>query len=211
MLKPPNLYLMGLTGNIACGKSTVVAMLKELGASTIDADQVTHQVQQPGQYVYHQIVSEFGAAILTAPDGAIDRRKLGAVVFADPTALRRLERIVHPSVHAAIVDWLNQVARMPDHRALTPRPIAVVDAVKLFEAGWKSACDTTWVVTCTQQQQIERLMRYRGMTEAEALQRVTAQPPQEERMRQADVIIDNSQNLESTYDQVVTAWQAIRW
>src|SRR5262245_39444760 len=99
-------YLIGLTGNIACGKSSVLAVLAELGAQVIDADRVTHELQQPGQPVYDAIVAEFGAGILAAPGGPIDRRALGSIVFADPAALRRLERIVHPAVHQRIKDWL---------------------------------------------------------------------------------------------------------
>ncbi len=94
-------YLIGLTGNIACGKSSVLAMLAELGAQVIDADRVTHELQQPGQPVYAAIVAEFGPGILAEPGGPIDRRALGAIVFADPAALRRLEQIVHPAVHRA--------------------------------------------------------------------------------------------------------------
>src|ERR1043165_976300 len=99
-------YLIGLTGNIACGKSTVLEMLRERGAHVLDADQVTHELQRPGQPVYAEIVAAFGADILTAPGGPIDRRKLGAIVFADPAALRGLEQIVHPAVHTQIEAWL---------------------------------------------------------------------------------------------------------
>src|SRR5215213_11091431 len=92
------LYIIGLTGNIACGKSTVLDMLRQRGAQVLDADQVTHELQAPGQPVYQAIVAEFGSGILSAPDGPIDRRALGAIVFVDPAALQRLERIVHPAV-----------------------------------------------------------------------------------------------------------------
>src|SRR5262245_7206799 len=102
-------YLIGLTGNIACGKSSVLAMLEQLGAQVIDADRVTHALQQPGEPVYDAIVAEFGPGILAAPGGPIDRRALGAIVFADPGALRRLEQIVHPAVHARIEAWLESV------------------------------------------------------------------------------------------------------
>ncbi|MCS7288867.1 MAG: dephospho-CoA kinase, partial [Roseiflexus sp.] len=134
-------YLIGLTGNIACGKSTVLEMLREHGAAVIDADQVTRQVQQPGEPVYQQIVEAFGEAILVEPGGPIDRQRLGAIVFSDPQALRRLEQIVHPAVHARILAWLDEAA--------TYARVAVIDAVKLLEAGWKQVCDAVWVVTCT--------------------------------------------------------------
>src|SRR6185369_1620066 len=103
------LYIIGLTGNIACGKSTVLDLLRDRGAQVLDADRVTHELQAPGQPVYHAIVAEFGAGILSAPAGPIDRRALGAIVFADPAALRRLEQIVHPAVRERIMSWLESV------------------------------------------------------------------------------------------------------
>ena len=104
-----DVYLIGLTGNIACGKSTVLDLLRERGAQVLDADRVTHELQAPGQPVYHAIVAEFGPSILSAPDGPIDRRALGAIVFADPAALQRLEQIVHPAVRERIMAWLESV------------------------------------------------------------------------------------------------------
>ncbi len=194
-------YLIGLTGNIACGKSTVLSMLKEHGAAVIDADQVTRQVQRPGEPVYRQIVETFGEAILVEPGGPINRQRLGAIVFSDPQALRRLEQIVHPAVHARILAWLDDVA--------TYARVAVIDAVKLLEAGWKQVCDAVWVVTCTPDQQLRRLMETRGMSEAEARMRIAAQPPQESRVAQADVVIDNSGSLDATRAQVDAAWAQI--
>lgn len=194
-------YLIGLTGNIACGKSTVLAMLRERGAAVIDADQVTRQVQQPGEPVYRQIVETFGETILCEPGGPIDRQRLGAIVFSDPQALRRLEQIVHPAVHVRILAWLDDAA--------TYARVAVIDAVKLLEAGWKQVCDAVWVVTCTPDQQLRRLMETRGMSEAEARMRIAAQPPQESRVAQADVVIDNSGALDATRAQIDAAWARI--
>jgi dephospho-CoA kinase len=197
-----NLYLIGLTGNIACGKSTVLGMLRAHGAATIDADAVTHELQRPGQDVYRAIVAAFGAEILVEPGGPIDRRRLGAIVFADPAELRRLEQIVHPAVHAHLHAWLAERA------AAEPGSVAVIDAVKLVEAGWKPLCDAVWVVTCTRAQQIERLVATRGMSVAEAERRIDAQPPQEARIAQADLVIDNSGTLAATEAQVDAAWRA---
>ena len=214
-MKHPNLYLIGLTGGIACGKSTVLTILAELGAHTIDADQVTHRLQQPGTPVYQQIVDAFGPDILVSPDGPLDRRKLGAIVFNDPVALQRLEQIVHPAVHATIVAWLDQSADQAPQRCsdtptpAPPRHIAVIDAVKLLEAGWKKDVDAIWVVTCAAEQQVKRLIRTRGMSEAEARQRIAAQPPQSSRIAQADVVIDNSGTLEQVWAQIEAAWQKI--
>jgi dephospho-CoA kinase len=217
-----DVYRIGLTGNIACGKSTVLDMLRERGAQVLDADRVTHELQAPGQPVYHAIVAEFGPGILSAPAGPIDRRALGAIVFADPAALRRLEQIVHPAVRERIMSWLESVG---DKRSAGgsyglvtesaevaiphPLPVAVIDAIKLLEGGWKQICDAIWVVTCPPEQQLARLLSTRGMREDEARARIAAQPPQADKVAQADVVIDNSGSLEATRRQVEAAWQAM--
>lgn len=199
-----NLFLIGLTGNIACGKSTVIAMLRELGAEVIDADGVTHVLQQPGQPVYQQIVAAFGQGIVQ-PDGSLNRRALAAIVFNSPGELQRLEQIVHPAVRSHINAWLDDCAaraasQHPDHKQLV-----VIDAIKLLESGWKAHCDQIWVVTCTKEQQLQRLMATRAMSREEALQRIEAQSPQHEKIAQADVVIDNSGSLEATRAQVSEA------
>ena len=208
------LYIIGLTGNIACGKSTVLDLLRERGAHVLDADRVTHELQAPGQAVYHAIVAEFGPGILSAPDGPIDRRALGAIVFADPAALRRLEQIVHPAVRERITAWLKSVgdgssSHLPSPISHLP-PVAVIDAIKLLEGGWKQICDAVWVVTCPPEQQLARLISTRGMREDEARARIAAQPPQADKVAQAGVVIDNSGSLEATRRQVEAAWQAIK-
>ncbi len=216
------LYIIGLTGNIACGKSTVLDMLRERGAQVLDADRVTHELQAPGRPVYHAIVAAFGPGILSAPDGPIDRRALGAIVFADPAALRRLEQIVHPAVRERIMSWLGSVRpetgdwrleREDQSQASSLQPpasqVAVIDAIKLLEGGWKQICDAIWVVTCTPEQQLARLISTRGMREDEARARIAAQPPQADKVAQADVVIDNSGPLEATCRQVEAAWQAM--
>jgi dephospho-CoA kinase len=215
------LYLIGLTGGIACGKSTVLAMLQERGARVIDADRVTHELQRPGEAVYEQIVAAFGVEVLAEPGGSLDRKKLGAIVFADPAALRRLEQIVHPAVHARIVAWLDETASAAVQRPLGDQssgvgerasgepPVAVIDAVKLLEAGWKRVCDAVWVVTCPPEQQVARLVATRGLSQDEARTRIAAQPPQEQRAAQADVVIDNGGTLDATRAQVDAAWRQI--
>src|SRR4051794_11657773 len=216
-------YIIGLTGNIACGKSTVLELLREHGAHVLDADRVTHELQAPGQPVYHAIVDAFGPGILSAPDGPIDRRALGMIVFADPAALRRLEQIVHPAVHERIMAWLKSVAtsdwkpgtggaETASSQSPIPNPqslVAVIDAIKLLEGGWKQICDAVWVVTCPPEQQLARLISTRGMREDEARARIAAQPPQAAKVAQADVVIDNSGSLEATRRQVEAAWQAL--
>jgi dephospho-CoA kinase len=203
-----NLTILGLTGNIACGKSTVVAILRELGAHTIDADAVTHMLQQPGQAVYAQIVAAFGEAILLAPQGPINRKALGAIVFRDPQELRRLEQIVHPAVRAHVWQWLDSLAMEAPARE-NPTQVAVIDAIKLIESGWPAICDSLWVVTCTVEQQIQRLISTRGMSETEAHQRIAAQSPQSEKIAHANVVIDNSGTHEETHQQVEAAWRML--
>lgn len=209
MAKP---YLIGLTGGIACGKSTVVAMLAALGARTIDADRVTHRVQMPGTQVYQQIVAAFGPNILIGQNGPIDRRRLGNVVFGDPTALQRLEKIVHPVVRAEIRAFIAEVEIVGGYGTrMQPmsRPVVVIDAIKLIESGWAEQCQQIWVVTCDEAQQINRLMTTRGLREYEAVRRISAQPLQSSRVAIATVVIDNSGTQAHTRAQVDAAWQKV--
>ncbi|MGB9724051.1 MAG: dephospho-CoA kinase [Chloroflexia bacterium] len=192
-------YLIGITGNIACGKSTVLRELRRLGAAVLDADQVAHRTMRRGTEVHRAIVAAFGAGIL-GPDGEIDRRALGEIVFADPAALARLEAIVHPAVLAYTEEWLAGVRE----------EVAVVDAIKLIEAGIAERCDEVWVVTCPEAEQLRRLISYRGWSREEALRRIRAQPPQEEKVARADVVIDNSGTMEKVLAQVRAAWAAMQ-
>ncbi|MCS6962513.1 MAG: dephospho-CoA kinase [Thermoflexus sp.] len=189
--------LIGLTGNIACGKSTVARMLAEKGAYIIDADAIAHEVIRKGTPAYEAILRRFGEGIL-GPDGEIDRRRLGAIVFRDLNALRDLEAIVHPAV---LVEIQRRIQACPE------APAIVIEAIKLIESGFARACDTLWVVTCSESEQVRRLMIERGLAEEEARVRIRAQPPQEEKIRHAHVIIDNSGDLEATRRQVEQAWR----
>lgn len=190
--------LIGLTGNIATGKSEVGRMLTELGARVIDADAVAHQVMSRGGPVYAAVVEAFGPDILR-PDGEINRARLGAIVFADAEALRRLEAIVHPEVITRVDALVREASE----------PVVVIEAIKLIEAGMHRNCHALWVVTCSREQQIARLMRTRGLSEAEAVLRVDAQPPQAEKIALADVVIDNSHTLAETRRQVVAEWKKL--
>lgn len=192
--------VIGLTGNIGVGKSTVTGVLAELGAVIIDADRVSHQVMEPGQPAYDQIIAAFGPQI--APNGGpIDRFRLGQIVFADPQALARLEQIVHPAVFVRIQELLTTATA----------PVVVIEAIKLLEAGLSiQLCDQVWVVTAPREQQIARLMANRGLSYDEAVLRIDAQPPQAEKVARADVVIDNSGALEATRAQVEQAWARLR-
>jgi dephospho-CoA kinase len=187
--------LVGLTGNIGTGKSTVARMLAELGAETIDADLVAHEVMRIGTAAHARIVEAFGPEVL-APDGEIDRKRLGTLVFADPTSLACLEAIVHPATLEAI-----------SHQIAASRAnVVVIEAIKLIEAGMADGCDSVWVTTCRPEQQVRRIMQGRGLSRSEAEQRIRAQPPQEEKIACADVIIDTSGSLSWTREQVQVAW-----
>jgi dephospho-CoA kinase len=191
-------YLIGLTGNIATGKSIVLGMLKRLGARAIDADALVHQLMAKGTPVCQAILDEFGKGIL-GPEGEIDRGKLGAIVFADAEALKRLEAIVHPAVTAHMDELIRQATES----------VVVVEAIKLIEAGWHRTYDALWVVTCLKEQQLERLMRARKLSRKEALLRIEAQPPQEDKVALADVVIDNSGTFTETEQQVKREWERI--
>lgn len=189
-------YQIGLTGNIACGKSTVLQELERLGAAVLDADAVAHQAMRSGTAVHAAIIAAFGLDILDAA-GEIDRRALGAIVFRDPAALAQLEAIVHPAVVAYTEEWLGGLKS----------EVAVIDAIKLIEAGIADRCDEVWVVTCPPEEQVRRLQAYRGLSEEEAWTRIRAQPPQQEKVDRADVVIDNSGSIGRTRAQVRSAYR----
>jgi dephospho-CoA kinase len=201
----PHLYLIGLTGNIGCGKSTVSRSLAARGAAICDADAVTRIVMQPGQPAYAAIVATFGDGILTALGGPIDRSGLGRIVFSDPGALGRLEAIVHPATRMQIMAWLDEQEEGAQRHGQPA--VAVVDAIRLIEAGYPAICDSVWVVTCDAHEQLRRLVESRGMSEADARQRIAAQPPQAAKAAVADVVIDNSGSLEATEEQIEAAWK----
>jgi len=190
--------LVGLTGNIATGKSTVARMLADLGATVIDADRVAHEAMRAGTAVHAAVVAAFGPQVVGA-DGEIDRARLGAVVFSDPEALARLEGIVHPAV-------LQEVAR---RIGAARTRVVVVEAIKLIEAGMAEECDSLWVTTCPPDEQVRRLMADRGLSRQEAELRVRAQPPQEEKVARADVVIDTGCDLAQTRVQVEEAWERL--
>jgi len=189
-----------LTGGIASGKSTVSRILSDLGATVIDADEVSREVVATGGDAWKEIVESFGAGILNE-DGSIDRHKLGAIVFRDRSALERLNRIVHPRVIAVIESRLKELRRRPD-----PPPAAVVDAPLLIEAGMTRMVDVVWVVGVDRHTQVERLMCRDRFTLEEAERRIAAQMPLAEKIRFADAVIDNSGPLEATERQVRDLW-----
>lgn len=191
-------HVIGLTGNIATGKSTVVEMLADLGAEAIDGDQIVHDLMGPGSPLAAEIRARFGDATINADD-SINRPALGAIVFSDPAKLRELEALTWPPVvgrkRAAIYE---------------PGPdVLILDAIKLFEAGMAEDCDEVWVVTAPRERQIERIMARNKVDRTEAERRIDAQPPQEEKVARADLVIDNGGSLDDTRRQVLAAWQRL--
>ena len=191
--------LIGLTGNIATGKSLVGSMLDGLGARVIDADRVAHEVMRADGPAYRAVVEAFGPTIL-ASDGTVDRARLGAIVFRDPVALQQLEAAVHPAV---IVEVDRRIARSTE-------PVVVVEAIKLIESGMHRRYDALWVVTAPRRLQIARLMAARGLTKEEAVLRVDAQPPQEKKAALADVVIVNDGDLDQLRQKVDAAWTQLQ-
>jgi dephospho-CoA kinase len=192
--------IIGVTGNIACGKSTVDATLHDIvGATVIDADQVTHDLLRDDPAVRAAIADSFGQDVF-GEDGSVERAKLGRMVFGNPDSLRRLEQILHPAVRLTI---RVRLARMPRDA------VVVVDAVKLLEGDLGSLARSVWWVTARPEQQLERLIDGRGLKEAEAQARLAAQPRLSEWLDRVNVIIDNSGTLTETRRQVCAALDAL--
>jgi len=191
---------IGVTGGIGSGKSTAVQILAELGAFVIDADRVGHEIYRPGTAGWDAIVAAFGRDIVAA-DGTIDRKRLGAMVFADPSQLARLNAIAHPLIRAAVG------ARIAAQRAVgAPLPI-VVEAALLVEAKWDSLVDEVWLITADPAVVEERLAAQRGLDAAAVAARRQAQLSDEERAARADVIIDNSGALPALRTQLERLWR----
>lgn len=180
---------VGLTGGIACGKTAVANLLAErYGATLIDADQLAREVVEPGRPAYRQIVDHFGPKVLKA-DNTLDRKRLAALVFADPIERAKLEAMVHPRVRELARNKVASLAALP----ALQRPRLVVEAVPLlFEVGLEQEFDEVWVVGCAREQQIQRLMARDGISREDAMARLNAQWPLENKVERADRVIDNS-------------------
>lgn len=189
--------IIGITGNIACGKTVVGQMLLEMGAERyIDADAVVHGLYEAGQPIAVRVAEAFGPAVMAA-DGSVNRAALGEIVFHDAGAMWRLESIVHPAVSVAIAQEL---------AAVSPSGIAIIDAVKLLEGGSGVFCQSKWLVICSEEQERERLMARSHLSREEAEARLRAQPSVEARLKLVDEVIDNGGPLEETRGQVAEAF-----
>jgi dephospho-CoA kinase len=188
-------WLIGITGNIACGKSAVMQRLAELGATTIDGDLVYRDLTGPDSSLVRVLVREFGPRIAN-PDGSLNRPALGKIVFSDPEALLTLDHLTHPVI-------LDEVFR---RIAAASTSVVATDGIKLIESGLGDRCDEVWVVTCDPDRQRERLMTRDGLSVEEANRRIDAQPPVSEKIARADVVIENNGTLDELRDRVDAAW-----
>lgn len=183
--------IIGLTGGIASGKSTVSRVLKDLGAIIIDSDDVAHEIIAPRKPAWNDIVNLFGPEVLN-PDMTINRDILGEIVFNDPIKLKALNQIVHPRVAERFKDDLQEI------RNMQPDAVVVMDVPLLYETHMERICDVVWVVWVDRETQKYRLMKRNNYSEEEATVRIEAQMSLDEKAHMADVIIDNSQSMEET-------------
>ena len=196
--KWPEKYIIGLTGNIATGKSVVRKMLEHLGAYGIDADALSHRATAKGAPGYQATVEAFGKWILN-PDGEINRIKLGRLAFSEPEAMARMEDIVHPLVSQAIDIMVKR----------STQRVIVIEAIKLLESDLRNVCDTIWTVNVPEEVQVRRLIDKRGMSRDEASQRIHFQSAQQQKVSAARVVIQNSGSYEETWKSVSAEWKKI--
>ncbi|MBI3783437.1 MAG: dephospho-CoA kinase [Deltaproteobacteria bacterium] len=193
---------IGLTGGIGSGKSSATEILAEFGAAVINADSVGHDIYRPGTDGWKKVSDAFGSGIVAA-DGSIDRKKLGAIVFADPAALKRLNAIVHPLISDEVK------RRIAALRASGFRLPIVVEAAILIEANWQPLVDEVWLLVAGKAAVVQRLRAQRGVTTADIEARIAAQLDDPTRRRQADVVIENDASLDSLRHKLHDAWMQL--
>ncbi len=196
---------VGLTGGLACGKSTVAKMFSDRGAHVLQADRVAHDLMKPGQAVYYEVVRHFGAEIVDV-DGSIDRAKLASIVF--PARIAELNQIVHPPVVRQQQEWMEEIGRRDQHA------VAIVEAALIVEAGVGRTFEKLVVVTCSDEQKTARLAARLGISledaRAEVQRRMAAQAPDEVKVRNADFVIDNSGSIDRLAPQVDAVWGELK-
>ena len=195
------MLVIGLTGGIGSGKSTVSDMLRAKGAAVVYADLVGHEVYRPGTAVWDEVVAAFGSDVLTA-DQEIDRRKLGSIVFADPAARRRLNAITHPPMRRLMAERLDDLRRQGMH-------VAVLEAALLIEAGWVDLADEVWLTLVAPAEAAQRLMARSGLCREEAEARIASQLSNQERLEHADVVIDTDCSLAEVARRVDELWESL--
>ena len=193
--------VIGLTGGIGSGKSTVSQFLAELGAVTLNADEVGHEALKPNTEIWREVVAAFSRQILT-PDGNIDRKKLGKIVFGNPESLSRLNQIMHPRMYDMVKAQLEEYRRQGVG-------IVVLEVPLLLEAGWTSLVDEVWVTTASEDTALKRLEEQCGMSRDECLTRIRSQLPSAERVRHADVVINTDCDLDELKSRVKEMWRKL--
>lgn len=193
------MFVLGLTGGIGTGKSQVGKILAGLGASIINADTLGHRVYEPDTAGWAEVVNAFGEDVLSATR-EVDRKKLGSVVFSDPRALERLNAIMHPRIYGLIEDEIEVLKE-------TGREEVVVEAALLIEAGWTPLVDEIWVTTSPEELVVERLQKRNGLSEEAIRARISSQMSQEERIKHAVEVIDNSSSLPELSRRVQQLWE----
>jgi len=194
--------VIGLTGGMGSGKSTVSQLLAEFGAAIIDADKVGHEAYQPNTKTWQELVATFGQQIV-APDGAIDRKKLGAIVFGSPEQLTRLNRIVHPRMFGMMKERIEQYRRQGVK-------VVVLDAAILFEANWTPLVNEIWVVVASEPVVITRAKARTGLPEDQIRSRLRSQMSNEERTKRANVVIHNDGTFEELRTKIMELWAALK-
>ena len=192
------MIVIGLTGGIGTGKSEVGRILATLGAVVIDADQLGHQAYTPHTEIWHEVVKAFGEGILQS-SGEIDRKQLGAIVFADPEQLARLNGIMHPRMARMVSQ---QIEKLREEGASA----VVVEAAVLFEAGWDSMVDEVWTTESPLDNVADRLMARNGLDRAEVVKRIKSQMSSEERSARSRVVVDNSKDVDTLVNTVRSLW-----
>ncbi len=195
--------MVALTGGIASGKSTVCRLLREKGAHVLDSDLLAREVVRKGSPAWEEIVSHFGEGIL-APDGEIDRVKLGEIVFSDPSEREFLNRTTHPRIFQLMAERLRELDQRTGGKG-----VVILDIPLLVEAGAEKLFHLNLVVDAPPEEQVRRLVKDRGLTEEEAWMRIKSQASREERLRHADLVIENSGSLQELEDQVSRTWREI--
>ena len=193
--------VIGLTGGIGSGKSTVSQFLAELGAVIIDADKVGHEAFKPDTEIWREVVATFGRQILT-PEGDIDRGKLGKIVFGSSESLARLNRIMHPRMYDMVK------ARLEEYRRQGV-DVVVLEVPLLLEVGWTQLVDEVWVTIASEATVLKRLQERTGLSEPESLARIRSQMSNEERVKHADVVINNDCDLDELETKVEELWQGL--
>lgn len=193
-----HMFVIGLTGGIGSGKSTVSDMLRAKGAATVYADQIGHEVYRPGTPAWDQVVAAFGRQVV-GDDGQIDRRKLGQIVFSDPEARRRLDAITHPPMEQMMSERLEELRRQGTR-------VAVLEAAILIEAGWDHLADEAWVTVVSPDVAAQRSMERSGLSRERIEARIAAQLSNEERLKHAQVVIDTNCSLAEVAQRVDELW-----